>query len=390
MRSRMKEDRLMRSRRGHLSRRAILRWAALAGAGGWLGLQLSDPGSARVTAALDGEASAGYWLPEPSPRMLPRWRGFNLLGKFNQASSNGVFEEHDFAWIARLGFNFVRLPMDYRFWVESNDWTRLREDVLREIDWTVRLGQRYGLHVCLNFHRAPGFTVAQPPEPRSLWTDSEAQRVCAAHWAHFAARYQGVPNRYLSFNLLNEPLDVEPQVHREVVERLVAAIRQHDSHRLIICDGRDGGRTPPTELLGLGVAAAARGYEPWKLTHFRADWAQGSNQWNVPTYPLWDESSFWDKEAMRRRLVEPWSRLAAQGMGVMVGEWGAYNRTPHPVVLAWMRDCLDLWRHAGWGWALWNFRGAFGPVDSERPDVHYADWGPNKVDLTMMTLLQRF
>src|SRR5688572_32100006 len=84
-------------------------------------------------------------LPEPTPQKLPRWRGFNLLGMFNQAFSPGSFEERDFASIASLGFNFVRLPLDYRFWTDPNDWTRIRDNVLGQLDWAVMLGQRYGL-----------------------------------------------------------------------------------------------------------------------------------------------------------------------------------------------------------------------------------------------------
>jgi len=39
-----------------------------------------------------------------------------------------------------------------------------------------------------------------------------------------------------------------------------------------------------------------------------------------------------------------------------VGEFGVFSKTPHPVVLAWMKDCLELWKQARLGWALWNFR----------------------------------
>ena len=76
----------------------------------------------------------------------------------------------------------------------------------------------------------------------------------------FARRYRGIPSRELSFNLFNEPARVGPEAHRQVVERMVEAIREHDADRLIVCDGRDWGTTPPTELVGLGVAAATRGY----------------------------------------------------------------------------------------------------------------------------------
>ncbi len=327
-------------------------------------------------------------LPEPSPQKLPRWRGFNLLEKFRWEGVDRRFEERDFAWIAEWGFTFVRLPMDYRCWTEPGDWTRLREPALRQIDEAARFGEQYGVHVCLNFHRAPGYTVAQPPEPRSLWTDEEAQRVCALHWAAFARRYRGVPNRLLSFNLLNEPANVSPQAHRRVIERLVEAIRVEDAQRLIICDGRDYGNTPPVELAGLGVAAATRGYQPIRLTHYRAEWVRGSESWPAPEYPLRDGATLWNKDTLRARQIEPWQRLEAAGVGVMVGEFGAYNKTPHAVVLAWVRDCLELWRAAGWGYALWNFRGSFGILDSGRRDVAYEPWRGHLLDRAMLDLLR--
>lgn len=329
----------------------------------------------------------GTALPEPTPAHLPRWRGFNLLEKF-MMPRNERFLESDFAWMAELGFNFARLPMDYRCWTDPDDWTRLREETLKEIDEAVALGRKHGIHVCLNFHRAPGHTVASPPETRSVWEDEEARRVCALHWAAFAERYAGVPNAEISFNLFNEPMLIPAERHRETVARMVEAIRTHDEKRLIICDGRMWGKAPPEELLDLGVAGSTRGYEPHAVTHYQASLA---GQWEghpVPTYPWKDKNVIWDRQALRDRCIAPWKALEARGMGVHVGEFGAFNKIPHAVVLAWMQDCLELWREAGWGWALWNFRGAFGILDSERADVDYEDWRGHRLDRKMLALLQ--
>jgi len=327
-------------------------------------------------------------LPAATPQKLPRWRGFNLLNKFHLDWNNRPFEERDFAWIAELGFNFVRLPMDYRCWTEPSDWTKLREEVLKDIDAAVRFGQKHGIHVCINFHRAPGYTVASPPEPKPLWTDAEALKVCCLHWAHFARRYKGIPNSQVSFNLLNEPANVTAEVHRKVVERVVEAIREQDPNRLIICDGRDWGGTAPGELIGLKVAAATRGYLPFVISHYKASWVQGSDKWPEPTHPWREGNTIWDKQTIWERIYKPWKELEKKGVGVMVGEFGAHNQTPHKVVIAWMRDLLSLWKEAGWGWALWNFYGSFGLVDSGRADVRYEDWRGHKLDREMLELLQ--
>jgi len=75
-------------------------------------------------------------------------------------------------------------------------------------------------------------------------------------------------------------------------------------------------------------------------------------------------------------------------VGVHVGECGAFRHTPHGVVLAWLRDCLELWQEAGMGWALWNFRGPFGILDSQREDAICEDWRGHKLDRAMLALLQ--
>ena len=38
----------------------------------------------------------------------------------------------------------------------------------------VEFGRKYGVHVNLNFHRAPGYCVNPPKEPFDLWTDEKA------------------------------------------------------------------------------------------------------------------------------------------------------------------------------------------------------------------------
>jgi endoglucanase len=326
---------------------------------------------------------------EPTPARLPRWRGFNLLSLFN-AGHQEPFPESDFGMIRELGFDFARLPMDYRCWTEGADRARLREEGLKRVDDAVAHGRKHGVHVQLNMHRIPGFTVASPAETPSLWSDGAILEIAAAHWAAFARRYQGIPNRELSFNLINEPTEqVTPEQHHEVVARLARAIREVDRDRLIVCDGRAWARIPPEELLDLRVAASLHGYEPMHVSHYKASWIHGSDRWPEPTWPLAaDRDPAHDRASLRARQIEPWRGLQARGMGVHVGECGGFNRTPHSVFLGWMTDCLSLWKGEDWGWALWNFRGPFGVLDSHREDVRYESWKGHKLDRALLELLQ--
>ncbi len=481
-------------------------------------------------------------LPPATYRDLPAsWRGFNLLEKFNGA--NKPFVEDDFRWIGDFGFNFVRLPMDYRAWIVDGDWRKINEKVLEDIDQAVRFGEKYGVHVNMNFHRAPGYTVAHPPEPKSVWSDPEALEVCTMHWKTFAKRYKGISNDRVSFNLFNEPA-VPPELlpacvaaHRTIIK----GIREDDPDRLIICDGSEWGNRPFYELVDLNVGQATRGYAPNEISHYKASW-MNSRDFPYPTWPMvtgqgtlyapgqggvddrvkgfpltiegpfpgqtrlrvrigtvssntdliaradgktvfdhkfrpgpgegeWKEvvhkpewntyqnmydrdydieipgntktlelqvtagqwlvikelgltseksgretvvrcSQSWnqpassfrykedsggnvaltggdvkDRDWLKKRL-EPWVEVRKQGSGVIVGEFGSYSPCPHDVTLRWMGDMVANWRELGFGYALWNFRGAFGILDSGREDVDYEDFHGHKLDRKMLRLLQ--
>lgn len=326
----------------------------------------------------------------PDAHHLPRWRGFNLLQKFIKwPKGNPPFEAADFALIQEWGFNFTRLPLSYLCWTDSSDWMKIREEELKHIDQAVKFGGDHGVHVNLNLHRAPGYCVNPPKEPLDLWTDEKALDACAFHWAHLAKRYKGIPNERVSFDLLNEPGEIAEEKYVRVVKRLVEAIRAEDPQRLIIADGLRWGRDPVYGLVELQIAQSTRGYDPMEVSHYKAGWIHGSDKWPVPTWPLERAGQkTMDKATLRRERIEPWKQIEAKGVGVHVGEWGAYNRTPHKVVLAWMGDNLDLWKQAGWGWALWNLRGDFGVLDSKRTDVTYEDFRGHKLDREMLTLLQ--
>ncbi|HOM16163.1 MAG TPA: cellulase family glycosylhydrolase [Thermoguttaceae bacterium] len=356
-------------------------------------LRLSAGGIVGGTLAIGPRILAGEPAPKPTQhplwKKLPRWRGFNLVEKFMFPSRNKPFVEQDFQWMADWGFDFVRLPMDYRCWTDPKDPYKLIEKTLAEIDQAVEWGRKYGIHVCLNFHRAPGYTVARPPEKLNLWKDEEAQKQFAFHWAAFARRYRGVKPEHLSLNLVNEPAGVSPEDYAKVARRAVDAIRKEDPQRLIIADGRQWGREPVWELVPLEIAQSTRGYEPMQISHYQASWVNAQG-WPLPTWPLKRGNQTIDRQWLRQDRIEPWKKLADAGVGVHVGEWGAYNKTPHEVVLRWMRDCLTLWKEAGWGWALWNFRGSFGVLDSDRTDVAYEDFHGHKLDRKMLDLLREF
>lgn len=333
---------------------------------------------------------------------LPQWRGFNLLEKFTHKPDewlnvapewgykNEPFKESDFAMISEMGFNFVRLPMSYKCWCEEDDWYKLKEKHLKEIDQAVEFGRQYGLHVCINFHRSPGYTINDQSfdliyrEKTSIWDDEATLKACIFHWKHFAERYKGIPNKHISFNLFNEPTGTTEVKHDKVIRCLVNEIRAVDPNRLIAIDGFDF--TPSTNLIDLKIAQCTRGYKPGAVTHYHSTWSKGNDI--LPTWPMKDKRDvLWDKKMLQDQYTK-WKEIEKRGIGVYVGEFGCYNQTPHKVALSWMKDNLEIWNENKWGWAMWCFRGSFGIVNSGRKDVKYENYKGVQLDRQMAELLK--
>ena len=320
--------------------------------------------------------------------VMPRWRGFNLLEMFTMRSK-GDWSENDFRWMRDWGFDFVRLPMCYRLWIEDGDDYKLYEPMLEKIDRAVAIADKYGLHVSLSLHRGPGYSVnAEFTEPFNLWKDKEPLDAFCFHWQMLANRYRGVSKDKLSLDLINEPPAVGDRMsradHERVIRTTVAAIRQVSPDRIIVADGTSWGNEPAPELADLGIAQSCRAYQPMILSHYKAHWVKSEKY----PYPEWPGHG-WDRKRLQQHF-QKWADLAQKGVGVHCGEGGVYNKTPHNVVLAWLRDTLEILTGHGIGLALWNFRGSFGILDSGRKDVQYEDFHGHKLDRKLLNLLREF
>ena len=371
---------------------------------------LGSAGLATAALAVGGPSAIGQpAASQPAQTAIPRWRGFNLLNFFQALSrgerSDGTIREDDLRWMRDWGFDFVRLPMDYWLWIDS-DWKntrkldpddvfRIKESTLEQVDRTVDLCRRYGLHLNLNFHRAPGYCINDPQrEPFVLWQDERAQAAFVHHWDVFARRYRGVPESALSFNLVNEaPRPRDGYMTREdycrVMTAATEAIRRHSPQRTVLIDGLSVGNEPVTELIPLGVVQSVHAYWPGQISHYRASWVDRSGTFPEPTWPiLGSDGSPKIGRPQLEALYAPWAELARKGVGVHCGECGCYNKTPYAVFTAWFKDVMEILKGHGIGYSLWELRGTFGILDSGRKDVQYEDWHGHKLDRRLLALLQ--
>lgn len=478
-------------------------------------------------------------LPEVDHKDLSNLHGFNLLEKFTSLWQCEPYLERDFQLISDYGFNFVRLPMDYRCITEPGQWDLLNEAAMQEVDQAVEWGEKYGIHVCINLHHAPGYCINHQgmySADSSLWTGEAAKAAFVSLWRQMSERYEGISNDNVSFNLLNEPVGTSKEAYLEVAIRAIEAIREEDPDRLIMSDGWNVGREPIVELVPYDVVQMFRGYWPMSITHYGAGWTNNtygpdpewpSNQYlgqyirspgeNGEGTPLVVKHSF-DKETPAELTIlrvsgdaslvveadgreifskayhtetdevldreydqetgmpvgvyvemlnfvvpagtgqltvrardgewisfgilsvyldgagedpvdiipgniwgnagvpilirdggfvtenapgadwdsiyrvdhlEPWIHFMNEhNIGIMVGEWGVYEKAPRDVTMAWMEYMLETWEEYDLGWAMWNFRGTFGVAENDRRDTEFTEVDGLLMDEEMLKMLK--
>jgi len=344
-----------------------------------------------------------------SDNRLPNWKGFNFLDFFspNPERTRKATPEDMFKWMRDWGFDFVRVPMAYPIYLDidyskpitPDDVYKFHPEKIAKIDQLVALAHKYGLHVSLNLHRAPGYCInAGFHEPYNLWHDQEALDAFCHHWQMWAKRYEDVSSDLISFDLVNEPSlredmndqfgkreAVPAQTYYRVAKAAVAAIREIKPDALVIADGNSGGHLAVPALADLGIAQSCRGYMPFNISHHKAPWVH-RNPDALPT-PKWPDGPNANRQYLEE-IYQPWFDLLDSGVGVHCGECGCYKETPHDVFLSWFGDVLDVLAQRDIGFALWEMRGDFGILNSSRTDVDYEDWYGYKLDRKLLTLLQ--
>ncbi len=374
---------------------------------------LIKTGATSSVIGITGINSFAFGKSTPVQSVIPRWKGFNLLDYFSAyppKQQKGVKDEY-FKWMRDWGFDFVRLPMAYPRYLDINysrkitpeDVYKIDEKEVDNVEEIVYRANKYGLHMSLNLHRAPGYCVNSGfHEPYNLWIDEKAQEAFYFHWSMWAKRFKNVSRKNISFDLVNEPSmreDMNDQhskrspvpgdIYRKVAKNAMEAIREHNPNHLVVADGNNVGSDVIPEIADLEIAQSCRGYFPHYISHYRAPWVfKNPDDAPEPKWPGKMGGKYYSREDLEK-FYASWIDLAKQGVGVHCGECGCWNETPHEIFLAWFSDVLDILTNANIGYGLWNFIGDFGLLDSGRKDIDYKDWHGHKLDSKLLALLQK-
>ena len=299
-------------------------------------------------------------------------KGVNLGGWLSQCDYseerlNTFITEADFREIAALGFDHVRIPVDYN--VIQNEDGSMKEEGLRRIDKAFALCDKYGLRAVLDLHKTPGYSFDAGEKEAGFFDSEKYQEVFYTIWETLAERYGDRADR-VAFELLNEVtearfLPVWKRISRECVRR----IRLHAPDTIILLGSYhwNSARTVP-ELdapYDDKMVYNFHFYEPHAFTHQGAYWMPELQNTRM-SYADCGASEAWFEDFLAPAV----EKAEKERCELYCGEFGVIDVVPPEEALKWFRDLHEVFARHGIAHSLWSWKQMdFGFIDARMDGV---------------------
>lgn len=151
------------------------------------------------------------------------------------------FTEADAALFASLGLNCLRVPFNYRHFMDDDNPSVIKQSGFVLLDRIVDICGRHNIYVVLDLHAVPGGQNQDWHSDSGLnravfWDFRDLQDRAIQLWEALAAHYKGNPI-IAGYNPLNEPADPKHTRLLAWYERAEKAIRAVDPDHMLFLDG---------------------------------------------------------------------------------------------------------------------------------------------------------
>ena len=297
-------------------------------------------------------------------------KGVNLGGWFSQCDYseerlNNFITEADFEKIAALGFDHVRIPIDYNV-IQNPDGT-MRPDGLGRIDAALALCKKYGLKAVLDLHKTPGYSFDAGEKEAGFFESESYQERFYAIWETLAEWFGGMSDR-VAFELLNEVTEARflpawKRISRECVRRIRCFTP--DTVILLGSYNWNSARTVP-ELdspYDDKMVYNFHFYEPHAFTHQGAYWMPELQDKRC-AYADCGASEAWFEDFLAPAI----EKAEEEHCELYCGEFGVIDVVPPEEAVKWFRDLHKVFARHGIAHAMWSWKQMdFGLID-ERMD----------------------
>ena len=325
-----------------------------------------------------------------SPNKFVFKRGTNISHWLSQSNKRGMerqnyFTEKDVKYLADLGFDHIRIPVDEeQLWEEDG-----REDVegfslLKQgLDWC----KKYKLDAIVDLHILRSHHFNQKVKP--LWTEPAAQQRFFQCWKDLSKALRNYPVEDVAYELMNEPVADDPEDWNNLVKKIIPIIRQEEPTRIIVIGSNRWQSAATFDRLYVpendkNIILSFHMYEPFLLTHHTASWT-GIKDYNGPVhYPgviikeediknladslrneiLRNKMSY-NIDSIRHHFIKPIAVAKKYNLPLYCGEWGCLNIVPTEARNQWFRDMKKVLEENNIGWATWEYKSDFGIINKK-------------------------
>lgn len=324
-------------------------------------------------------------------------KGVNLGGwisqfrKYDLEHFDSFITEKDIADIASLGFDHVRVPVDYN--VLEDEQGNTIESGFRYLEDCRQWCEKNGLNMLIDLHECYEYSfdpLKKDMDRRKFFYDQALQDRFFALWEKIARRFCGYPDQ-VAFEPLNEVVLFEVRdAWNEILRKYIKLIRSIAPQSYIVVGGVFYNSVMTVDWLSVPVdsriAYNFHCYEPTIFTHQGAYWQEQMPLDFRIGYPMpveeyrkkhkeiyhdTDGAIFMDGvsemgigffEKIFRPAIDKAER---DGVALYCGEYGVIDKADNNSKILWLEDINHAFDKFGIGRALWNYKEKdFGLVDA--------------------------
>ena len=280
---------------------------------------------------------------------LKKRYGNNAPAQFTKDFRNSYFTEEDIKRIKKLGFNCVRLPINYRIIEEKGG--------LKYLQNIVKLFAKHKLYVILDMHAAPGSQNvdwhSDSDGKALLWENKKFRDKYVLLWKKLASTFKN-EEMIAGYDVMNEPVTKNTTLLTKVFQEVIATIRKQGDQHIVFIEGNNWGMDIDfiEKLEDNNLVISIHYYRPVEYTF---NWLPGASYPGKVLGKMWNKSEI---EKTIRHFAQFAKRLKRP---LYCGEFGVASRCDRCAKeYKWVDDVLSLFKKYGLHWTYWTYKSVKG------------------------------
>ena len=320
-------------------------------------------------------------------------KGVNISHWLSQSATRGegraaYFTRKDVAFIASLGFDHLRIPIDEEQMFDEAG--KKEPEAFQLLHHALEWCNEFGLRAVVDLHilRSHHFNDKERP----LFTEEQAQERFYECWRQLSKELKRYPNHLVAYELMNEPVADDPEQWNRIVNRCAEVIRKMEPERTLIIGSNRWQSFSTVKDLRVpendsNIILSFHYYDPFLLTHYRASWTDMKDYRGPVHYPgaliaasdmaglsetegekfKWWGTQTHDINKTETHFKQVLDEARKRGLKVYCGEYGCISGAPAADRYRWFRDVNTLFERHGIARAVWDYKGGFGIVENGVP-----------------------